>query len=84
MATAGSIPAGPAAAVDAGLSDVSPRTANAGGQVRWLLRAESLVTLVAGLVGYGSLGGSWLAFVPLVLLPDVAMVGYLRNARLGR
>jgi hypothetical protein len=58
-------------------------TAQVGGYVRWFLRAEALTTLVAGIVGYGYLGGPWLAFVPLLLVPDVAMVGFLRNARLG-
>jgi hypothetical protein len=47
------------------------------------LRLEGLALLVAGLVAYGWLGGPWLAIVPLLLLPDVSMVGYVRGARLG-
>ena len=54
-----------------------------GGHVRLFLRADALATFIAGVAGYGALGGPWLALVPLVLVPDVAMVGYLRNARLG-
>jgi hypothetical protein len=42
-----------------------------------------LATFIAGVAGYGALGGPWLALVPLLLVPDVAMVGYLRNVRLG-
>ena len=58
-------------------------TAQVGGHVRWFLRAEALAILIAGIVGYGYLGGPWLALVPLLLVPDVAMVGYVRNVRLG-
>jgi len=47
------------------------------------LRLEGLAPVVAGIVAYGWLGGAWLALVPLLLLPDVAMVGYLRGARIG-
>jgi hypothetical protein len=38
---------------------------------------------VAGLALYGWLGGSWLLVLPLLLLPDVSMIGYLRGPRLG-
>jgi hypothetical protein len=47
------------------------------------LRLEGLALLVAGLVAYGWLNGAWLALVPLLLLPDLSMVGYLRGPRLG-
>ena len=47
------------------------------------LRLEGLALLVAGVVVYGRLGGWWLALVPLLLLPDLSMVGYLRDPRLG-
>jgi len=39
--------------------------------------------LVAGLALYGWLGGPWIAVIPLLLLPDISMVGYLRDPRLG-
>ena len=32
---------------------------------------------------YGQLGGNWLLLIPLLLLPDVSMVGFLRDAALG-
>lgn len=51
--------------------------------VRGWLRVEALAAFVAGLALYGWLGGSWLAVLPLLLLPDVSMVGYLRGPRLG-
>ncbi len=49
---------------------------------RWL-QIEGAAALIAGLWIYGSMGGNWLLAVPLLLLPDVSMVGYLRNPRLG-
>jgi hypothetical protein len=51
--------------------------------VRTWLRAEAAAAFVAGLALYGWLGGPWLAVVPLLLVPDVSMVGYLRGPRLG-
>ena len=48
-----------------------------------LLRLEGLAALVAGLVLYGIHGGLLLAFIPLLLVPDVSMAGYLRDPRLG-
>ena len=32
---------------------------------------------------YGWLGGWWLAVLPLLLVPDVSMIGYLRGPRVG-
>ena len=54
-----------------------------GGQVSTFLRAESIAVFVAGAAAYGVLGGAWLAFIPLLLVPDASMVGYLRDTRLG-
>jgi len=51
--------------------------------VRTLLQAEGLPIFVAGAVAFGALGGPWPAFVPLLLVPDLSMVGYLRDTRLG-
>ena len=50
---------------------------------RGWLRLEAVAAFVAGLVLYGAQGGSWLLVVPLLLVPDVSMIGYLRDARLG-
>lgn len=50
--------------------------------VRWL-RLEGVAALVAGLAIYGWLGAPLLAVIPLLLVPDVSMVGYLRDARTG-
>ena len=51
--------------------------------VRSWLRVEGVAAFIAGLALYGWLGGPWLFAVPLLLLPDVSMVGYLRDPRLG-
>lgn len=57
--------------------EVSPPSTRA-----WL-RLEGAAALVAGVALYLALGGVWLALLPLLLLPDVSMVGYLRGPRLG-
>ena len=49
---------------------------------RWL-QIEGAAALIAGLWIYGTLGANWLLAVPLLLLPDISMVGYLRDPRLG-
>ncbi len=38
---------------------------------------------MAGLAIYGAAGGPWLLVIPLLLVPDVSMLGYLRDPRLG-
>jgi len=47
------------------------------------LRLEAVAAFVAGLVLYGIHGGPWLLVLPLLLVPDISMIGYLRDARLG-
>ena len=49
---------------------------------RWL-QIEGAAALIAGFWIYGTLGGNWLLAVPLLLVPDISMVGYLRDPRLG-
>jgi hypothetical protein len=57
--------------------------ATPGSAVRTILRAEGLPIFIAGAVGFGALGGPWLAFVPLLLAPDLSAVGYVRGISLG-
>lgn len=47
------------------------------------LRVEGVAAFIAGLAIFGATGGPWLLAIPLLLLPDVSMVGYLRGPRLG-
>ncbi len=55
----------------------------ASGSVRLWLRAEGLAAGIAGVLVYSWLGGQWLPLVVLLFVPDISMVGYLRDARLG-
>lgn len=57
-----------------------------GAVVEWpriWLRLEGLAALVAGVVGYRSAGGDLLWLVPLLLLVDASMVGYLVGPHAG-
>ncbi len=51
--------------------------------VDWVLRVESLATFVAGVLLYVQLSGNALFLLPLLLVPDISMVGYLGGPRLG-
>jgi hypothetical protein len=48
-----------------------------------LLRAEGLAEFALALWAYYAFGGSWLLFGILFLAPDLSMVGYLINPRIG-
>jgi len=48
-----------------------------------LLQLEGLLVLIASLVLYNSFGGSWWLFAGLLLIPDVTMIGYLINEKVG-
>jgi hypothetical protein len=47
------------------------------------LRIEGVAAFVAGLAIFGATGGPWLLALPLLLVPDISMIGYLRGPRLG-
>jgi hypothetical protein len=51
--------------------------------VDWILRAESLALFVAGVLLYVQLNGNGLWLLPLLLAPDISMVGYVGGPRLG-
>jgi len=53
------------------------------GPVRAWLRLEGLAAFAAGLALFGASGGDWLFVVPLILLPDIAAVGFLAGPRIG-
>jgi hypothetical protein len=48
-----------------------------------LLRTEEAVLLIATLFAYQHLHFSWLLFAILFLTPDLFMLGYLANVRVG-
>jgi hypothetical protein len=49
----------------------------------WLLRAEGAVLLAAAVWLYAIYSRNWLLFALLLLAPDLSMLGYLRDSRLG-
>ena len=51
--------------------------------IRGWLRFEGAAAFIAGLALFGWLDGPWLLVIPLLLLPDVSMLGYLGGPRLG-
>ena len=50
---------------------------------RPLLHLEGAVVVVVSLLVYPRIQGTWLLFVLLFFVPDVSMVGYLANVRVG-
>lgn len=48
-----------------------------------ILRAESLALFLAGVVAYLQLNGHPLWLLPLLFVPDLSMIGYVRGPRLG-
>jgi len=53
------------------------------GRLTLLLRAEWLAIFVAGVVIYMEFGGHPLLLLPLLIAPDLSMVGYLAGPRVG-
>ncbi|WP_298434702.1 DUF4260 domain-containing protein [uncultured Jannaschia sp.] len=51
--------------------------------IQILLRLEGLALLTAALWGYAALGGGWIVFASALLLPDLAMIAYLRGPKIG-
>ena len=49
---------------------------------RWL-RVEGAVLLVGALIAYATTGQHWWLIPVVVLLPDLAMIGYLQGTRVG-
>ena len=54
-----------------------------GTPVRNWLRLEALTVTAAGLMVWAGMGGGWVWFVLLILVPDVSLVGYVWGARIG-
>ena len=62
--------------------ETPPLAAVVAGPRAWL-RLEGLAILVAGAALFVAAGGPWLLLVPLVLLVDLSMAGYLAGPRPG-
>ena len=52
-------------------------------QARRWLRLEGFAVLAGSVAAFGQLGGDFLWFVPALLLPDLAIAGYLGGPRIG-
>ena len=66
-----------------GVSEAGERTLGLVRVVDWILRAESLALFLAGVLLYLQLNGHGLLLLPLLLAPDLSMVGYLAGPRAG-
>ena len=53
------------------------------GAVRWVLRLEGLVVLIAALLAYSRFGLGWGNFALFFLVPDISFFGYLAGLRVG-
>jgi len=51
--------------------------------VGWILRAEAGALFVAGVLLFLQLNGNALWLLPLLLAPDLSMIGYVGGPRLG-
>ena len=56
---------------------------NVVGAPKAILRLEGLAALAAATAAYVHLGGGWALFAGLFLIPDLSMLGYLRDRRIG-
>src|SRR3954468_10302586 len=51
--------------------------------VRYVLRLEGLCFFLLSFYMYNNLHGNWILFVALLLVPDISMIGYLKDNKLG-
>ncbi|MFM7030339.1 MAG: DUF4260 domain-containing protein [Micrococcales bacterium] len=57
--------------------------ATAVGWPRWVLRIEGAVLFVASIAFFATLHQAWWLYPLLLLVPDVFMLGYLKNTKIG-
>ncbi len=48
-----------------------------------LIRLENLAIALIALTTYSITGASWILFVVLILAPDISMIGYVANPKVG-
>ncbi|MBK9247259.1 MAG: DUF4260 domain-containing protein [Ignavibacteria bacterium] len=51
--------------------------------MKLLLQLEELALFALGVVFFSTLGYSWWTFLGLILAPDIGMLGYLVNSKVG-
>jgi hypothetical protein len=64
-------------------SETASHVGSAMGTPLTLLRLEGLVVLAAASCAYQAVGARWSLFALLFLVPDLSMLGYLVNRRVG-
>jgi len=52
-------------------------------QPRLFSHLNGLALFIGSIVAYGIFSGDWLAFILLLLVPDLGMLGYMINQRIG-
>jgi hypothetical protein len=52
-------------------------------KINLILKSEALAFFVACLWAYSLVGASWTLFLLLLLVPDIFMIGYAKNSKLG-
>lgn len=65
------------------LDEIANRAPAAAPPVATLLRLEGLAVAAITVILYAKAGASWWLFAALWLVPDLSMLGYLVNARIG-
>lgn len=51
--------------------------------LKFIVKIENLLFFIAGLVLFHNFSNNWLIFILLFLVPDISMVGYLKDKRVG-
>jgi hypothetical protein len=49
----------------------------------WVIRLEALFVFILSLICYFFVGESWLLFFLTWIVPDIGMVGFLKNKKVG-
>lgn len=52
-------------------------------QPRIFTHLNGLALLIGSIVAYGIFNGDWLAFILLLFVPDISMLGYAMNSKVG-
>jgi len=51
--------------------------------IKNIIRIESFLLFLSAVYFYYALGGNWALFIILLFTPDISMLGYLKDRRLG-
>jgi len=51
--------------------------------VKNILKLEGLAVFLASLYFFNEISGNWILFVLLIIVPDISMIGYIKDKKLG-